>query len=303
MRASVVRVTLPTLPTVVLYPSGAVSTDAQVVHVERIDAGSSHGGTDGRLAIVLDRTACHPVDAAWPDQGADRAVLRRADEALDVLDCVVGATDGDSLHLGADIPVRKGTEGWTFVVVHLVDAAAALAEGDSVTVEADATYRAALSAGHSGCHLASLALNAALATAWSKEPRIDGLGSPDFDGTAIDTSTILENGSRDVYRIGKSVRRQGFDPAALDDPAALTDRVNDILASWAAAGGDMRVARDGDGLTDRRYWIATLPDGEARIPCGGTHASSLADVAPIVVSLTTEALEGAIGMTMETRVG
>ena len=123
-----------------------------------------------------------------------------------------------TLFLGADIPVRKGTEGWAFVVVHLVDADASLTEGDTVTVEVDAEYRAALSAGHSACHLASLALNAALAGAWTKEPRLDSLGSPDFDGAANETSTILERGARDTYRIGKSLRKAGFDPAALEDP-------------------------------------------------------------------------------------
>ncbi len=106
---------------------------------------------------------------------------------------------------------------------HLVDADASLTEGDTVTVEVDATYRAALSAGHTACHLASLALNAALAGAWTKEPRLDSLGSPDFDGAANETSTILEHGARDTYRVGKSVRKAGFDPAALDDPAALAD--------------------------------------------------------------------------------
>jgi alanyl-tRNA synthetase len=160
------------------------------------------------------------------DQGPDRAVLDAGDVAIEVLDCVVGATDGTTLFLGSDIPVRKGTEGWAFVVAHLVDPDASLTEGDTVTVEVDETHRAALSAGHTACHLASLALNAALAGAWSKETGTDGLGSPDFDATAIETSTILENGSRDVYRVGKSVRKKGFDPAALGDTASLASSVN-----------------------------------------------------------------------------
>jgi alanyl-tRNA synthetase len=116
-------------------------------------------------------------------------------------------------------------------------------------------------------------------------------------------STILERGARDTYRIGKSLRKAGFDPAALDDPATLAAAANATLASWIATGGGIRIDRDGEGLTDRRYWVAELPGGEARIACGGTHVSSLADVGTVTVALETEQLEGAIGMTMVTRVG
>lgn len=145
--------TLPTTDTIALYPIGATTTEARVLHVESLD--------DGRVAMLLDRTACHPVDAGWPDQGADHATLG----GIEILDAMVAATDGEALFLGSDIPVRKGTEGWAFVVAHVVDADAGLTEGDTVIVEVDAAYRAALSAGHSACHLASLALDAALAGA------------------------------------------------------------------------------------------------------------------------------------------
>ncbi len=290
--------TLPSSDTVVLYAGGMTTAAASVLHVEA----SELDGTT-RLAVLLDRTACHPVDAGWPDQGPDRAVLDAGDVAIEVLDCVVGATDGSSLFMGSDIPVRKGTDGWAFVVVHLIDGDASLAEGDTVTVEVDADYRAALSAGHSACHVASLVLNAALVGAWTMEPRLDSLGSPDFDSAANETSTILERGARDSYRIGKSLRKAGFDPAALEDPAALAAAVNATLASWIATGGEIRIDREGELLTDRRYWVADLPGGPARISCGGTHVTSLAELGAVTVTLETEQLEGALGMTMLTRVG
>ncbi len=291
--------TLPTTDTVVLYPGGMTTAEATVVHVESVELG------DGRAfaAVILDRTACHPVDAAWPDQGPDRAVLDAGDLAIEVLDCVVGATDGTALYLGSDIPVRKGTDGWAFVVVHLVDGDASLTEGDTVTVEVDEAYRAAFSAGHSACHLASFALNAALAGAWSKDTAPDGYGSPDFDSAAIVTSAILENGSVDVYRVGKSVRKRGFDVSALDDPAALAASTNAILATWVAAGGAIRIERDGDLLTDRRYWVAEIAGVAARNACGGTHVASIGELGTVTVTLETEQLEGALGMTMVTRAG
>jgi alanyl-tRNA synthetase len=287
-------VTLPTTGTIVLYPSGATTSESTVVHVEPQD--------DGRLAILLDRTAAHPVDATWPDQGPDRGLFDAGDVVIPLVDVLVGATDGENLFLGSNIPVRKGTDGWTFVVAHLVAEDAGLTEGDTVTVEVDAGYRTALSTGHTGCHLASLALNQALfeVDAWSKAVPLDAAGSPNFDALAIETTTITEYGSLDVYRIGKSLRKKGFDPSGLADPGAIEGRANDLLAGWVAGGGGIHIDRDGEGLTDRRYWVCELPEGDRRIPCGGTHAASLADFASVRVTLVPEPAEGAIGLVMTT---
>ncbi|MBT2498055.1 metal-dependent hydrolase [Agromyces sp. ISL-38] len=271
--------TLPTRDTRVTYPDGAVEARARVLHVA--PAG------EGRVAVVTDVTSFHPVDAAWPDQPADTGVIRSGGTALPVLDAVVAASDGTELFLGIDIPVRKGTEGWAFVVAHLLDEGAAIAEGDEVGIEADAMVRRSLSIGHTACHVASLALNSALAPRWSKPARTDALGNPDFDGIAIDTSRIQPNGSVDRYRVNKSVRRAGFDASGLD--AALDElaaSVEATLAEWAESGAAVRVERDasGDGLTDRRSWVCELPGGTARIPCGGTHAGSLAELGELQVS-------------------
>lgn len=293
--------TLPPRDTVVTYPSGSVRETATVLHREPLP--------DGRLALLLDRTASHPVDAGWPDQGSDRTVLVAGDTSVPmvvpvpVLESIVAATDGSALHLGSDIPVRKGTEGWTFVVAHVVDDALGAGLPDEVEVRVDADYRRALSRGHTACHLASLALNAELAEAWRKVPRADAAGSPDFDGTAIATSTIVENGSVDVYRAGKSVRKAGFDPTALDDPKALAARIAARLAGWTAEGTPVRIDAEGDGLTDRRFWVTTVDGAEVRIPCGGTHVDSLADVRSPRVSLVREETEGALVVTMRTSVG
>ena len=277
--------------TSVTYPAGATTSHGTVVHVA--DAG------DGRTAVVLDETAFHPVDTAWPDQPADRGTLRIGGAEHPVVDAVVGATQGDALLLGADVPVRTGTEGWTFVVAHLVDGDGnGIAEAVEVTV--DASYRDALSAGHTACHLASLALDAALADAWRKEATADALGAPAFDALAIQESRILPDGSRDVYRIGKSLRRKGFDPAALDDLEALAARVDAQLADWVTAGGAVTIERDGDALADRRTWVCALPGAEARIPCGGTHVASLSELASVSVSFTATTVEGGLELVMTT---
>jgi alanyl-tRNA synthetase len=277
--------------TVVTYPDGETTSTGTVLQVTPLG--------DGRSAVVLDVTAFHPVDTAWPDQPADRGSMRFVDgREVPIVDAVVGASDGGDFVFGTDVPVRTGADGWTFVVAHVVEGSVPV--GEQVSVEADATYRTALSRGHTACHLASLALDAALAGAWKKDTPLDALGMPAFDALAIQESRIHPDGSRDVYRIGKSLRRKGFDPAALDDLPALSSQIDALLAEWVAAGGDVRIDRDGRTLADRRTWVCTLPDAEARIPCGGTHVASLAELGSVGVELVASPVEGGIEVVMTT---
>lgn len=270
--------TLPTSDTNVTYASGALTETSPVLHVAP--------AADGRLAVITERTSFHPVDAAWPDQPADAGTMRVRGVAHVIRNSVVAATDGTSLHLGDDIPVRKGAEGWAFLVAHLVDEGAEIEEGDEAEISADAARRRALSVGHTTCHVAALALNAALADRWSKPARDDALGHPDFDGIAIESSLIAPNGSVDRYRLNKSLRRAGFDTASLTEQPesleALAGAVSEHLDRWIASSAPVHIDREGDGLTDRRYWVCELPEGTARIPCGGTHVGSLAELGRIL---------------------
>jgi alanyl-tRNA synthetase len=286
--------TLPRTDTIVTYPAGAMGGRGTVLHVEPLP--------DGRFAVLLDETPAHPVDAAWPDQGPDRTTLSWAGGTAELEDCVVGATDGATLHLGADVPVRKGAEGWAFVVAHVVTDAPP--EGAEVDVTVDAEHRRALSLGHTGCHLVSLALNRAMADRWSKETPADALGSPDFDAAACTASRILERGSIDTYRLGKSLRKKGFVVEGLEDALpAIELAVNASLAEWVAADGAIRIERDGDALTDRRYWVCEHLDGHVRMPCGGTHAQSLGELGDVRAKLSLAQVEGGLELTMETRAG
>lgn len=281
-----------TAATIVTYPAGDTTSTGRVVALA--PAG------DGRSAVILDRTAFHPVDTAWPDQPADSGALVLTDGTrVPIVDGVLGATEGGDLLLGPSVPVRTGTPGWTFVVAHVVDRAP-VALGDTVAVEVDVEHRAALSAGHTACHLASLALDEALSGAWRKDAAADARGYPAFDALAIQESRILPGGSRDVYRIGKSLRRKGFDPAALDDLVALTRATDALLGEWTAAAGDVRIERDGEGLADRRTWVCALPDGVVRIPCGGTHVASLGELRAVTVSFEKTDVEGGIELVMTT---
>ena len=288
--------TLPARSTLVTYPSGSLREQARVLHVEP--------AADGLLAVITDTTPFHPVDAAWPDQPADTGVIEAHGVDLPVRDAVVAASDGTTLHLGADIPVRKGTEGWAFLVAHLVDDDAAIAEGDLVAIVADPAARRDLSLGHTACHAASLALNLALVSRWSKPARSDALENPDFDGIAIASSRIEPAASLDRYRLNKSLRRAGFDVAGLveADLDHLARTVTTTVQAWANANAPVRVDREGEGLTDRRSWVAELPDGTATIPCGGTHADSLGELGDVHVALRLVDDEGTPVLEMRTRV-
>ncbi|GGT06158.1 hypothetical protein GCM10010156_74590 [Planobispora rosea] len=261
--------------TLVTYPAGETRGRSAVVGV--VPVGDRYG-------VIVAETPFHPLDHTWPDQPADTGTIGGAA----VTDCVTGAVrDGEqTVHLGADIPARRGEPGWSWLVVHVTGAPL---EGE-VDLVVDAGRRRALSAGHTGCHLAALALNAALAGRWRKEVPADGLGNPDFDQTAITSSRIEPYGSRDVYRLGKSLRRKGFTADGLaEDLPEIARRTGDLLKEWIAADAPVRIDSPGAELTARRTWRCGLPGGEVGIPCGGTHLSRTSELGAAAVSLRLSA--------------
>jgi len=266
--------------TLVSFAAGAtveVATVLRVVVVESV------------TVVVVDRTPFHPVDHTWPDQPGDSGEIRFDGRAVRVTEAVMAAVSDEGVFaLGTDIPVKRGVEGWTWLVAHPIegDVPDWLVEGARVELVVDEARRAGLSRGHTACHLASLALDVALADLWRKDPGEDALGSPDFEGRANQTSRIREDGAVDEYRLGKSLRRAGFDTETF--AATITERedaINAHLAEWVASGALSRVIPDGPTIVDRRTWHCELPEGTADILCGGTHAGSLDEFAQITVSL------------------
>ncbi|MCC2029214.1 hypothetical protein KEC56_06755 [Microbacterium sp. YMB-B2] len=266
--------------TVVTFPAGSVVGDSIISSVHASEAGA---------VVIVDATPFHPVDHTWPDQPGDAGAIRLGGESVAVVEAVMAAVSDDgAFAVGADIPVKRGIEGWTWLVGHVLDAEAPawLTPGAEVSLEVDAVLRAGLSRGHTACHLASLALDLAVADLWRKDAGADALGNPDFEGRANQSSRIHEDGAVDEYRLGKSLRKAGFDTETF--AATLGEReaaINAQLSAWVASGASSLVETDGPTIVDRRRWHCALPEGDAVIPCGGTHARSLAEFASISVTL------------------
>ena len=256
--------------TVVDFPAGAMAGTGTVV---RVDARGE------QWAVVTDRTPFHPVDPSWPDQPSDEGTLNGSP----VVACLVGAIDAEAeMRVDTDIEARRGDPAYDWVVVHVVDVAPEI--GSVVDLQVDPQRRAALSRAHTGCHVSALALNAVVADLWRKDVVTDGIGNPDFDKIALTESRMTPDEARDTYRLGKSLRKKGFDSATfVADLDAVAERVMAKVAEWTQADANVEIETTGDTLTDMRYWCCHVPEGTFRIACGGTHVTALRELGAVHV--------------------
>ena len=260
----------------VTYPAGDIRSTGTVVGLARMSGATG----EEVLGVVLDVTAAHPLSPTWPDQPADRGTLRSTSGVHLLIDVRQGVLHDGMLTVDVAAPRVPGTD----VVVHLVDASAAVALGDRVEVAVDPEWRRALSLAHSACHLSALALDAALAPYWTKPAAPDPLGNPAFDQIAIQSSMLHPLRAVDVYRLGKSLRKRGFDAVRFAHDPDPTARVHaDTMTRWVEQNASSPVDTGDGTLTARRSWRSTVDGIDVAIPCGGTHVASTGELAGIAV--------------------
>jgi alanyl-tRNA synthetase len=215
-----------------------------------------------------------------------------------ITDAWTGVVHGETgeLVLGEDARAlgRTGDE-WRSVVVHVIGGSSPNS-GELVGIEVDADRRHRLSAAHTAAHLSAFALNRAAKDYWSKAgAALDSLGNPDFDKEVIVSALLSEQASVDTYRVGRTVRKKGFEldrfSAALP---SIIPAINDILRGWLSAPGSVSLSHVPSTLDTRRLWQCTLDGMDASMYCAGTHVASLAELAEVTVSI--EAIEGGVIM-------
>ncbi len=244
--------------------------------------------------IVTKETPFHPVSHIWPDHPEDKGVLQINNVEYPVLTCQTGAVELSTgeLYIDKDIPIKRGEEGWIFVVSHLISKDADIAVENTVEIKVDKEYQDSLSRGHSAGHIAYLALNKVLhANYWRKDAdRKDELGHYNFNSYAQETSFVTEDHCEDVYRLGKTLRKRGLNSAEMmSDLESIAAQVNQQISVWLALENEVSIECEGKALTDSRYWIADFGiDGVAKLPCGGTHVSSFKEYQEINVQLNAQ---------------
>ncbi|MDE3055669.1 MAG: metal-dependent hydrolase [Verrucomicrobiota bacterium] len=277
----------------VTFPGGAVTGESKVLDVAML--------VGGKIALLLEETPFHPVDATWPDQPADRGMiqLKGGERTFPVEDCQIFGVHKETKDLAemAKVP-GKEKQNWFAVVAHIInpqelEAGSFLEE--TVVANVDAVYRNALNTHHTGCHMAAAALNQATHSYWSKGgARQDSLKAWDLDHEAMDTSMIFENRSEDLYRFGKSIKKKGLQTEQLfSDLEKVQQAANDFLAQWVASGAPVAIQAAGPHLDDTRTWHCNLPDGrEVKMFCGGSHLPSLSKIAAIQYNLEPLTVDG-----------
>lgn len=268
--------------TIVTFAGGSLAETATVLLVAE---------APGQVLVVTDRTPFHPESLTWPDQPGDRGTLALADGGLvtvrDSHEAVLNVATGMLLAGDAALGQKRGDPDLRAVVLHWLDAGAVPKPGDVVGLTVDQTYRDALSLQHTGVHLAALALNQCAAPFWTKDGHDpDSLGFPNLDQAAVTRSEIGATASLDVYRLGKSLRKKGFDRDAF--MADLSDRaatINATLATMLASPAPVSLTPTEGPLGDRRLWSTRLNGTPVSMPCGGTHVADLSQIARITVTL------------------
>lgn len=270
--------------TIVTFPKGSCSEKSIILHAQVVPNEAR------QILLIVEKTPFHPVDHIWPDQPCDKGHVIIQDKTYPLVNCVMAAINKLTGELLLDKAIkerkiRRDDADWLYHVAHIIEDVTLTNSnlqaitGMPILLEVDKAYRQALSAAHTACHIASLALNAETQDLWEKTAADkDSLGHPNLDENAIAASSIYPDRSVDVYHCSTKLRKLGFNHTRLmSQLKQIESAVNHRLSGWTSMG-DIRISvmpKEAD-IAARRQWHCFFSDGkEARIPCGGTHLDGL----------------------------
>lgn len=258
--------------------------------------------------IGVQETPFHPVSYQWPDQPGDKGNIHINNTDYLITDTIIVALSKqkNEFYIDKEIPVKMHENDWIFLVGHVVVDDKNILNSDQVGINAvltvDKNFRNALNTAHTACHLSSLALNKVTNNYWKKEVIKDSLSHFNFDTITIEKSDINEYFSLDTYRLSKSARKKGLDThLVINDISQIEEKINVQLKNWLADKIIIDVSPSTlSSLCDRREWRCSLSDGNAVIPCGGTHITNFNKISEINVTLNID--EDNVSMRMKTSI-
>jgi alanyl-tRNA synthetase len=271
--------------TLVTFPERSTKMTSKVIFVKNFEEDSS------KVLMITDITPFHPRSHIFPDQPADIGIITIEDKDFRVIDVLTGAINLKSgqLYLDKENFVKRKTLGWIFIVAHVLDVSSCNLNFrfiKNVQLKVNKQYRKRLSASHSADHIATLALNKATKGLWKKKTLEDSLGNPDLNRLSIKNAKLNETRSIDHFRFGKSLRKKGFDVSTFFlQLNNIEKNINQLVAEWIGVDSRIEIAFTSLELDANRYWKCELPDGNACIPCGGTHVQSLTEFESIEISI------------------
>jgi|GEM_PF-184852 len=256
--------------------------------------------------LVLEETPVHPRDFRWPDQPRDKARFSLHDldlkdsnqSSFPLIDAVkiLYTTQGYLIDTDIKYSQKEMPEDAYLVVGHCIDASQIdidniqALKGQNLAVIVDESQRAAYSTGHSIGHLFSFALNEILSPYWRKPVPTDARGFQDFVSLSLDESKVSNFSTTDKYRLGKSLRKSGFNTAdMLAQLPQIMGTIETTLAQWLALQPIAWIESQGLGLGDSRVWHCTIGSESLSMFCGGTHLKSFADIQKIDIKYNFDA--------------
>tara|TARA_R110002072_G_scaffold260722_15_gene419352 strand:- start:993 stop:1898 length:906 start_codon:yes stop_codon:yes gene_type:complete len=252
------------------------------------------------LYICTNRSPFHPEDYLGGDQPGDIGKIKIEDIDYQVVDSkvlVINAKNGKLEYPASKSELRKGIEENIYVVQtgHFIIFGLENLDLEKLLdkkclIEVDMNFRAQLSKTHTTIHLMSIVLNEDLAEFWTKIPTmLDVFGNPNFDALAIVKSKIFPLRAVDSYRLGKSLKKKGFDiqkfwEADLEEISKkMSQRLNKLILNNKKSTIIMK--GNGNDLGDRRSFNIKINNKDISIPCGGTHLNSLSSIEKVKVNL------------------